>query len=501
MTTAEAMPEKAKCPPLEITKQDFFQEAKTLIAQHYEKINENKVQGTSINVFRKKHQKPKSGKYIPLEIDKKETHDVVQEHRAALRRICFPKELSKSEHLQEPPQRISFKEPHIFSRRERCRPIDLIAKGQVKLDKIMTIIEPVSKKMETAKQQHFEESRNRMLELLYPFPVHLYLQPGTSTLELLKEPDKAFYDWRGFVPTRSFSLAYDSGRVTFSQSSSIFRDYYTKTFKAFIKKEQKPIQPEPQSQPRIKGTPNKTDKLDNKVKRIGPHIEIFQVFRERKKFMITPKLIRMVTIMQAYVRGWLERKRLQRVMTKALYHGPDMKAVINMYGRLIHRVRYRHGLWRTRQIVNLSELEEWMDRKKFYEIMFAKREYWPKIERSELPNFFSDCGHFPTQKQIDDTWDLVHQDGKEKYSELIKKSKAIEMLFTLYPPEGAHVPDSTLLKSTWLRPIVNGEEGYKYIVNGHPVLKRANIQVVGKLVASSIRERKMRQHYKSCKVE
>ncbi|KAL4675171.1 hypothetical protein H8957_008806 [Semnopithecus entellus] len=160
MTTAEATPEKAKCPTLEITKQDFFQEAKTLIAQHYEKINENKVQGTSINVFRKKHQKLKSGKYLPLEIDKKETHDVVQEHRAALRRICFPKELSKSEHLQEPPQQISFKEPHIFSRRERCRPIDLITKGQVKLDKIMTIIEPVSKKMETAKQQHFEESSN-----------------------------------------------------------------------------------------------------------------------------------------------------------------------------------------------------------------------------------------------------------------------------------------------------------------------------------------------------
>ncbi|NP_001365111.1 IQ domain-containing protein M isoform 8 [Homo sapiens] len=319
--------------------------------------------------------------------------------------------------------------------------------------------------------------RNRMLELLYPFPVHLYLQPGTSNLELLKEPDKAFYDWRGFVLTRSFRLACDSRRVSFSQSSSIFRDYYSivcswhinmllifKTFKTLIKKERQPIKPEPKSQPRIKGTPNKTDKLDSKVKRIGPHIEIFQVFRERKKFMITPKLIRMVTVMQAHVRGWLERKRLQRVMTKALDHGPDMKAVINMYGRLIHRVRYRRGLWRTRQILNLAELEEWMDRKKFYEIMFAKREDWPKIERNELPNFFSDCGHFPTQKQVDDTWDLVHQDGKEKYSELIKKSKAIEMLFTLYPPEGAHVPDSTLLKSTWLRPIVNGEEGYRYIV-------------------------------------
>ena len=61
---------------------------------------------------------------------------------------------------------------------------------------------------------------------------------------------------------------------------------------------------------------SKSDKIDNKVKRIGPHIEIFQVFRGRKKFAITKIIIKMVTIMQAFVRGWLERKRFQRIMTK-----------------------------------------------------------------------------------------------------------------------------------------------------------------------------------------
>lgn len=50
-----------------------------------------------------------------------------------------------------------------------------------------------------------------------------------------------------------------------------------------------------------------------------------------------------------------------------------------------------------------------------------------------------------------------------KYSDIIKKSNAIEMLFTLYPPQGAHVRTNMRLRSTWLRPIVNGEEGYKYI--------------------------------------
>ncbi|KAM9678232.1 IQ domain-containing protein M-like [Trichechus inunguis] len=118
MATAESMPEKAEYPTSEITKQDFFQEAKTLIAQHYEKINENKIQGTSINVFRNKHQKTKCGKYIPLEIKKKETLDVVQEHQIARKNICFPKEFCKNESFEEPSQR-TFKEPHFFHVKEK----------------------------------------------------------------------------------------------------------------------------------------------------------------------------------------------------------------------------------------------------------------------------------------------------------------------------------------------------------------------------------------------
>nr|XP_012639196.1 uncharacterized protein LOC105881829 isoform X1 [Microcebus murinus]XP_012639198.1 uncharacterized protein LOC105881829 isoform X1 [Microcebus murinus] len=506
MDTAEAMPEEAKCPTLEITKQDFFQEAKTLIAQHYEKTNENKIPGPSINVFKNKHQKPKLAKYIPLGIKKKETLDVVQEHRAALKSICFPKELSKGGRFEEPSRRTCFKEPPLFSTKEKYEPVEQIIKGssvkersvsalqQVKLSKIMTNIESVSKNMEKEKQ--YQPGEFRMLESLHILPVHLGwpIRPMTSSVGLHKEP--SLYDWRGAIMKRSSHLAQDSYRISFSGSSPLeFQDFS----KTFIKKKQRPIEPKPEPKPRVKSIIDKDNTLDNKVKRIGPHLDIFQLFQERKKFLITKKIIRLITFMQAHVRGFLERKRLQRIMTKVLHHGPNLKAVVNMYCRTIHRVRHRLGLWRTRQIINLSELEEWMDRKKFYETMFAKREDWKGIERGELLKFFNDCGHFPTQKQIDDICDLVPQGGQEKYPELIKKFQAIEMLFTLYPPQGAQVRNNTQLKSTWLRPVINGEEGYKYIVNGHPLLKRANIRVVGKLVARSMRERKMRQQYNAIK--
>ncbi|VCX31837.1 unnamed protein product, partial [Gulo gulo] len=220
--------------------------------------------------------------------------------------------------------------------------------------------------------------------------------------------DKTFSDWKGILPTKSSRLTPPPSWPSLYGSSSVFRDYCPKILK---KKEQQPIKPKPGPKPGpgLKSILSKSGKLDNKVKRIGPHIEIFQVFRERTKLINNKRVVRMITIMQAYVRGWLERKRLQRIMIKALSHGPNLRAVIKMYHRQIHRVKYRLGLWRTRQIINFAELEEWMDRKKFYETMFAKREDWQGLERSELLKFFSDCGHFPTQQQIDEVWDLVHR--------------------------------------------------------------------------------------------
>lgn len=73
------------------------------------------------------------------------------------------------------------------------------------------------------------------------------------------------------------------------------------------------------------------------------------------------------------------------------------------------------------------------------------------------------------------TFVFFFTDSQGRYSEVIKKSNAIELLFTLYPPQGAKVNISTRLRSTWLRPIVDGEEGYKYI---------------GKMLALSSKEKK-----------
>ncbi|XP_063134497.1 IQ domain-containing protein M-like isoform X2 [Rattus norvegicus] len=491
MATAEAIPEVVEGPLLETTQRDFLQEAKSLIAQHYKRVNENKAHGTSIDVFKNKHQKPKTGQFIPFEIKKSEILNVVEEHRLVLRSISSPKDTAKCSNLTEASQQTSLKEQHVPNIKNKYQPVDLLKKEKVKLGKIMDDIESVSKRMEKEKEMNLR--KYRMSEPFHS-QIGLSLHNATSHLGLLKElADRTLYDQRSAALMRSSHLPHESAQ-TLSGASIIFKDYYIRPLK---KKEIQPIKKELKPLNKRSQIIVKPDKINNKVKRIGPHIEIFQLFQGRKRLIFTKRIVKLIIIIQAFIRGWLERKRLQRLKSKVLYHGPNLKAVIKMYRSLIHRVRHRLGLWRTRQIIYFGELEEWMDRKKFYETMFAKREDWQGLERSELLKYFNDCGHFPTQKQIDELWDLFHRYSEGKYSEVIRKSSAIELLFTLYPPQGARVNAGTRLRSTWLRPLVDGEEGYKYIVTGHPILKRANIRTVGKLVARSIRERKMRQFYKS----
>ncbi|XP_048189508.1 IQ domain-containing protein M [Perognathus longimembris pacificus] len=521
---------KDQCRKIQIPRQDFFHEAKFLIAQHYKKISENKVQSTSVDVFKDKYPKSHFVTYIPSKITKTQTPDVIQEHREVLRTICFPQNLPQKGHSKEPSQQT---QPCGFNIKERYQTVDFFTKEQVTLDKIMTAIESVSKKMQKEKQQL--PGKPRGLESSHALATcpSVFLQPVTSAEGTQRETvETTVFDviglflcdvenklGREWVPNLVIGIPHCHLHTLHSRITDILsslqascyqlglaslkefhRGWYmigeelcqrvlgicVKVGKSLNRQQRFRII-------RLKVLGARTDRLDSKVKRIGPHIEIFQVFRGSNKPVITKKVVQMIVGVQAAARGWLERKRLQRISTKALYHGPDLKSVIDMYRRLIHRVRHQLGLWRTRQIINYLELEEWMDRKKFYETMFAKREDWQGLQKSELLKYFNDCGHFPTQKQIDYYWEQFHNYKPGKQSDTIPRSHVIEMLFTIYPPVGAHAQANIRLKSTWLRPIVNGEEGYRYIVSGHPILKRANIRVVGKLVARSLRERKMRQ--------
>ncbi|XP_043919319.1 IQ domain-containing protein M [Protopterus annectens] len=173
-------------------------------------------------------------------------------------------------------------------------------------------------------------------------------------------------------------------------------------------------------------------------------------------------------------------------------HGPAFEAVVKEYRKMMNRLKLRFGISKPSTSLSYVELEEWLDKKTMYENMFSKREFWKEMDKSELPGFFRDCGHYPNRQEIEDVWCLINQGSSGTQAEVLKRKHVVEIAFTLYPPKGANLTGRTTRQSTWVSPIVDGEEGYKYLVSNHPVLKEADIHVVGNLVAASIRDRKER---------
>ncbi|KAM6441615.1 IQ domain-containing protein M [Liasis olivaceus] len=233
-------------------------------------------------------------------------------------------------------------------------------------------------------------------------------------------------------------------------------------------------------------------RFKEKVKRIGPHLEIFEAFNKIRRIPTKEKIVSAATCIQKLIRGWFERTRLNRIKMKAKNHGPNLSAVIKDYRKMMYRIKRRCGILDTSTPLIFEQLEDWLDNKLLYETIFDKREDLKEMDRNELPKFFRDCGHFPTQKEINKTTKLVLQDSGSKNIS-INKTQVLDIAFMLYPPVGLKLATAAASRSTWVKPIVDGEDSYMYLVRGHPVLKAADIRVAGALVAASMRERKKKE--------
>ncbi|XP_028932730.1 IQ domain-containing protein M isoform X3 [Ornithorhynchus anatinus] len=371
----------------------------------------------------------------------KESHvDSPQQHHVDIPKYPPSHHSSKTSKLGKPPLDYSLEENPVY------------------LGEVLAIIESVSKEMEQEKRQQCGSNRISELISFSSTSPGLFPWPTTADVPWLKNRGLSDQDGKEPISWKSFRSAYRGKYSSMSQQSSVLMQLYNEIPKP--KRENKPDSKKKEKKPRHKSV---FLKIDSKVKRIGPHLDIYEAFQSHKKKLSNKSATKAATCIQRYVRGWLERRRLKRLMIKATDHGPSLRALIKSYRKMMHRIQRRSGIRRPRTYLSFLELEEWMDKKKYYETMFFKREFWQAMDRSELPTYFRDCGHFPTQQQIDDTWFLVHTNLSEATSDQIRKAKAVEMVFTLYPPTGAHVSCTWAPRSTWMRPIVEGEEGYEYL--------------------------------------
>ncbi|XP_078684310.1 uncharacterized protein LOC144917855 [Branchiostoma floridae x Branchiostoma belcheri] len=227
------------------------------------------------------------------------------------------------------------------------------------------------------------------------------------------------------------------------------------------------------------------------IARIGPHVEMYEAFHPKRTGPTKAEVKKAAICIQRHIRGWLVRKRYHRLQDKAKKHADSFTTCVKMYRQMLNRIMTRHGVNRPTIPLIYSQLEEFLDRKNKYEKMFNKRQFWNEIEVSELPSYFKDCEHHPSEREIHEAWDIVTKGTPANVGHALKKKEVVEVAFQIYVPSGTGLTQQETRRSTWLNPIVNGLEGNKYM--GSEQVEETDYKTCAALVQKSYRERKKRE--------
>ncbi|NXI34239.1 IQCM protein, partial [Galbula dea] len=307
----------------------------------------------------------------------------------------------------------------------------------ISVTKLLAQIDSVSRALENEKKENFSSCRSLDSPCAFPRP---YGIPGFQ----ITHKGKAYQDWRGMIAKNTVKK-YSQERQKRLKGKETMADLQANKKKSAVASAKT-------------GKRNMRDKhLDlQKWKKKAAQLEDFQAFCVSKKHPRSKELLRAVICIQRYVRGWLERRAFKRVKIKSTSHGPSLLAVVRHYRTMIAGIKARAGALDLSTPLHYLELEEWMDKKKFYEALFSKRESDKKMNRKDLAGFLRDCGYPVPASGVQRVLQLVcPASGITVRS--IKKHQAVEMAFTLFPPRGAKVKNIIKVPLPWLNTVTDGK--------------------------------------------
>ncbi|XP_077984816.1 uncharacterized protein LOC144439404 [Glandiceps talaboti] len=237
-----------------------------------------------------------------------------------------------------------------------------------------------------------------------------------------------------------------------------------------------------------------------RLNRIGPHVDIWELFHceERK---ITKAMMKRATLtIQKFCRGWIFRRMFRQVKEKALQHAPSLKEFIDLYHRMLKRIMVRHKKRNPTITLDLYEMAEFMDRKRMYESKFDQLAYpGDDLEKHELGAYFRECGLFPAEREYLDYLRMVIKKNPDKPGMRFKRDDVIEATFTIYIPKATKIKMEDFRKSTWMNPLVDGMEAKKYMLSDE--VQEATLAKAAEVVCSSIKLRKERAEAERAEAE
>ncbi|XP_038055363.1 uncharacterized protein LOC119727530 isoform X2 [Patiria miniata] len=228
------------------------------------------------------------------------------------------------------------------------------------------------------------------------------------------------------------------------------------------------------------------------LKRIGPSVDIWELFHGGKRGVTKAQMKKAAVTIQKYVRGWVVRTMLEKVKQKSRVHAGSFKAFVKYYAYLMKRIARWHGVKKPNIHLDLWQMDEFMDRKRYYEYVFAKRaQPNDSITIRDLEGFFKECDHYPSKREIFNAISgATKKDGKKLDAKLNEK-EVIEVTFMIYVPQGSNLKLQETRKSTWLNPLVDGKEAKKLM--GSDEVEKAEYAKSLQLVFAAFQERQEKE--------
>ncbi|NWI15805.1 IQCM protein, partial [Crypturellus soui] len=312
---------------------------------------------------------------------------------------------------------------------------------RISLTELLFKIDSVSRALENEKNANFS-SLSRFFEL----PTDSSRQHDILHFKIIYK-DKVYQDWRGVIAPNLV----DSNQVRHIKMKA--KEVYFQT-----KKKKRAVSTVKLER---KSSDGHLDlQTQKKVKKNEAHLKDYEAFHDSRMHPSSGEVLNAVICIQRYVRAWLVCRAFKRIKIKATSHGPSLPAVIRQYRKMMARLRCRAGVLNPSTPLRYFELEEWMDKKKFYETMFDKRQFCDEMDRNDLPGFFKDCGYFIPTSGIQRVLQMVCPTSTAPLKS-IRKAQAVEMAFTLFPPLGSHVKNIITVPPPWVYPVIQGKDASK----------------------------------------
>ncbi|XP_041460018.1 uncharacterized protein LOC121411386 isoform X1 [Lytechinus variegatus] len=230
------------------------------------------------------------------------------------------------------------------------------------------------------------------------------------------------------------------------------------------------------------------------LKRIGPSVDIHELFNAQSRGVSKAVMKRAAISIQRFVRGMIIRKMLAKVKEKSRIHAGSFKSFIKYYYNLMKKIARWHGVKKPRIHLDLWQMEEFMDKKKYYEYIFSKRIHpETQMPAKDLPSYLKECDHHPSQREINNAILGATKKDFTKPNLMLKEREVSEIVFMIYVPRGTGLEAKNVRKSTWLNPLVDGEEARKMM--GTDEVKNVELSKSLQLVFNSMQERKEQKMY------